>query len=185
MNNLKSITAIFLIVTLWGCKKGDLIEKKDLYPHTLTSIRNNGSVVLQWQKPWCPFDCPQLVPERFEILMSDTDPSTLKIHATVSNNVFNFTIDNLINGKPYYFAIKAIDDNKKFTLSKTVMTIPENPENIETLFPITDKDRVLGTWSPEKSSIAYTSNYIWNNGNNSAQSVFIYSLLNNTEALIE
>ncbi len=185
MNNLKTITAIFLIVTLWSCKKGDLIEKKDLYPHTLTSIRNNASVVLQWRKPWCPFDCPQFVPERFEILMSDTDPLTLKFHATVSNTVFNFTIDNLINGKPYYFAIKAIDDNKKFTLSKTVMTIPENPENIQALFPITGKDRELGTWSPEKTSVAYTINYLWINGNNGAQSVFIYSLSNNTEALIE
>ena len=187
MNNLKTITAIFLLVTLWSCKKDNRIQDvaNELYTPTLKSIRNNGKIILQWGKPQCEFTCAQLDPNQFEILMSTTDPSKLRLHATVSNNIFTLTIDNLINGTPYYFAIKAVGLNKKFTESKTIMTIPDNPENIQTLFPITGKDRELGTWSPDQSALAYVSEYIWNNGNNVAQSVFLYSLSNNTEWLIE
>ncbi len=187
MNNLKIRTAIFLLVTLWSCEKDDPIqdETNELYTPVLKGIRNNGKIILKWEKPWCAFVCPQLVPNQFEILMSDTDPSKLKLHATVSNNIFSITIDNLINGTPYYFAIKAVGPNKKFTVSKTIMTIPDNPENIQSLFQITGKNRELGTWSPDQSTVAYISDYTWNNGNNIAQSVFINSLSNNREWLIE
>lgn len=184
MNKVKKITTIFLLFTLWGCKKDHPIQN-ELYTSILNSIRNNGKVILRWAKPMCPFVCPQLDPDHFEILMSNTDPSKLKLHATVSNHIFELTINNLINGTPYYFAIKAVGYNQKFTVSKTIMIIPDNPENIQTLFQITDKNRELGTWSPDQSSVAYVSDYAWNTGNNSAQSVFISSISNNTEWLIE
>ena len=187
MNTLKILTAILIAIGLWGCKKDNTLKDvtNELYSPALKSLRNNRQVVLQWQKPWCPFECPQFAPDRFEILMSNTDPSRLQLQATVTGNVFSFTINSLTNGTPYYFAIKAVGDNKKPALSNTIMIIPGNAERIETILPVASKSREQATWSSDRSTVAYTSEYTWNNGNNSSQSIFMYSLANNTERLIE
>lgn len=147
MNNLKTITTIFLLLTIWSCKKDPPIQSgaNELYTPYLTSTRDNGKISLKWVKPMCPYCadcvCPQLDPDHFEILISDTDPSELEIQATVSNNIFEVTINNLINETPYYFAIKAVGQDGKFTISKTIMTIPDNPENIQSLFQTIDRNR--------------------------------------------
>lgn len=187
MNTLKILTAILIAIGLWGCKKDNTLKDvtNELYSPALKSLRNNRQVVLQWQKPWCPFECPQFAPDRFEILMSNTDPSRLQLQATVTGNVFSFTINSLTNGTPYYFAIKAVGDNKKPALSNTIMIIPGNAERIETILPVASKSREQATWSSDRLTVAYTSEYTWNNGNNSSQSIFMYSLANNTERLIE
>ncbi|MEO7316645.1 MAG: hypothetical protein ABIW47_15750, partial [Ginsengibacter sp.] len=188
MHILKVITTIFLLLTIWGCKRDLPIQSPEnqLYTPYLTSIRNDAKVTLKWGKPFCvDFDCSQLDPDHFEVLMSDTDPSKLKKHTTVSNNQFEITINNLTNGKPYYFAIKAVGSNAPSTISRTIMTIPDHPEKIQTLFEPTNKDRQFGAWSPDQSNVAYVSDYIWNNGNNGAQSVFISTPSNNKEWLVE
>ena len=182
----------FFISTFFSCEYNNInknAETNELYTPYLTSIRNNGKVTLKWGKPMCEFCggcvCPQLDPDHFEVLMSATDSSDLKFHTAVNDNIFEVAINNLTNGTPYYFAIKAIGPNKQVTISMTIMTIPDNPENTQTLFQTIDKNRELGTWSPDQSSVAYISDYIWNNGNNSAQSVFISTLSNNAEWLVE
>jgi Tol biopolymer transport system component len=187
MNTLKSIVVIFFIISISSCKKDEPIQDRtnELYTAFLKSTRNNGKISLHWEKPSCPFICQQLEPDHFEVLMSSSDPSKLELYAVVSNKTFDLMIDNLINGTPYYFAIKAIGVNKKFTVSKIIMTIPDKPENIQTLFQTADKNRELGSWSPDQSSLTYVSDYTWNNGNNLAQSVFLYSVTNNREWLIE
>ena len=187
MKSLKTITTIFFLLTLWGCKIDPPIqpETDELYTPYLTCIRNNRKVTLRWIKPICPWACPQSDPDYFEILMSDADPSELKIHATVSNNIFEVTINDLTNGTPYYFAIKAVGQSKQFTVSNTIMTVPDNPENIQKLFQTINENRQLGTWSPDQLLIAYVSNYIWNNGKYSSQSVFISKLSTGTVSLVE
>ena len=186
LNNLKKIATIFLLMTLWACEKDPPVQdgSNELYTPYLTSLRNEGKVILRWGKPFCPFVCPQLNPDNYEILMSSSDPSKLRLHSTVSNNIFEITINNLANEVPHYFAIKAVGRNKKFTVSKTIMTIPNKPENIQTLFKTINEDRQLGTWSPDQSSVAFVSNYTFNNGNNMAQSVFISTLSNNKEGVV-
>ena len=188
MHIFKVITTTFILLTLWGCKR-DLplpSPENQLYTPDLISIRNNHTVTLKWGKPIClDFDCTQLEPDHFEILLSDTDPSKLKMHKIVSNNIFEITIANLTNGKPYYFAIKAVGQNIPFSQSRTIMTIPEQLEIIQPLFQPINKNRELGGWSPDQSKVAYVSDYSWNNGNNSAQSVFISTPSNNTEWLVE
>lgn len=203
ITNLKCLKVILsvmrqiIFLTFWGCiffscEYNDINKnsgENELYTPYLTSIRNNGKVTLQWGKPGCPMCgicvCPQLDPDHFEILMSTNDLSDLKVHSYVSNNIFEVTINNLTNGKPYYFAIKAVGINKQFTVSMTIMTIPDIMENIHSLFTTIDKSRELGTWSPDQSSVSYVSDYIWNNGNNSVQTVFIYSFSNKIEYLVE
>lgn len=188
---MRTIIIISLLLTFWGCKKDASIESGtiDFYTPYLTCTRNNGIVTLKWEKPGCQFikelDCPTADPDHFEILMSDISPSELKFHSKVKNNIFETTIANLTNGKPYYFAIKSVGLNAKFNISDTIMTIPDNPENIIKIFPTSDKSKKLGTWSNDQLTVAYVSDYSWNNGNNSAQSVFISSLSNNVERLVE
>jgi Tol biopolymer transport system component len=190
MNIWKTITSVFLLLALLGCRKDTSVPygADELYAPYLTSVRDNGKVTLRWEKPGCLMCgvcfCPQLDPDYFEILISSTDPSELSVHSTGSSNIFEVTINNLANGTPYYFAVKAVG-HKQFTISNTVMTIPDNPEIIQPLFQTIDKSVELGTWSPNQLSISYVSDYIWNNGNYSSQSVFIYSLSNNTEWLVE
>ncbi len=188
---MKTIIAIFLLLTFLGCKKDapSQSEAIDFYTPYLTSTRNNGTVTLKWERPVCPglgdYICPMADPDHFEILMSNISQSELKFHSTVKNNIFEITITSLTNGTPYYFAIKSVGKNSKFTVSDTIMAIPDNPEIIHTVFPASDKSRKLGTWSDDQLTVAYVSDYTWNNGNNSSQSVFISSLSNYVELLVE
>lgn len=161
----------------------------DLYIPYATSTRGNGKVTIQWGKPPCLFcmgcPCAQGDPEYFEILMSATDPANLKPYTTVDANTFEITVDKLINGTAYYFAVRAVGTFNRSVTSEMIMTIPDSPENVRSLFQTINKDRILGTWSPDQSSVAYISNYEWNNGNNSAQSLFLSTLLNQAEWLVE
>ncbi len=188
---MKTIIKLALLLTLWSCAKESSSESDniDFYTPYLTSVRNNATVTLKWGKPGCLFIksgvCPTADPDHFEILMSEKSPSELKLQTTVKNNIFEIAITNLTNGIPYYFAIKSVGHNGKFTVSDTIMTIPDNPEKIKKVFAVSDKSRKLGTWSNDQLTVAYVSDYSWNNGNNSAQSVFISSLSNNVEWLVE
>ena len=188
---MKTIIAIFLLLTFLGCKKDapSQSEAIDFYTPYLTSTRNNGTVTLKWERPVCPGlgdnNCPLADPDHFEILSSNINQSELKFHSTVKNNIFEITITSLTNGTPYYFAIKSVGKNSKFTVSDTIMAIPDNPEIIHTVFPTSDKSRKLGTWSDDQLTVAYVSDYTWNNGNNWSQSVFISSLSNYVELLVE
>jgi len=191
MNNMKTILTIFLLLTLCSCKEDSTIESGtiDFYTPYLTSTRNNGTVTLKWGRPGClllgGFACPTADPDHFEILMSGTSPSELRFQTTAKNNIFEITISNLTNGTPYYFAIKSVGHNAQFTVSDTIMAIPDNPENIKTIFPAIERSTKLGTWSTDQSSVAYVSDYTWNNGNNSTQSVFMSTLSNKVEWLVE
>lgn len=188
----RAFLSFLLLLLFSSCEYNNITKNLDpnniLYAPYLISIRSNHKVTLQWGRPVCPMCgmciCPQLEPDHFEILMSSDSPSDLKVHSYVSNNIFEVSISNLTNGKPYYFAIKAIGSNES-TQSETIMTIPDVEESIHTIFTTINKNSEMGTWSPDHSSIAYVSDYLWNNGNNSAQSVFIYNHLLNKEHLVE
>ena len=178
----QSLTVLMIAVSLFcSCKRVGLEQEVDpngLYTPYLTSVRNDVQVVLKWGKPACAFcggcPCPELKPDHFEILFSETGTSDLKTYSTVSANVFEASINNLVNGKPYYFAIKAVISGKKYTRSAPIMVIPDTPENISPLFPTIDKNTQYGSWSPDRLSVAYDGDYFWNNGNNLARSVFVH-----------
>jgi hypothetical protein len=150
MTELRTILVFLLFFTIYGCKKDVPFQSgaDELYTTYLYSTRNDGKVSLTWGKPGCPYskDCPSFDPQYFEILISDGGPSELKQYATSSNNTFGATIGNLANGKPYYFAIKAVGQNGDYTISKTIMAIPDNPENIQPHFQPIDENSELGTW---------------------------------------
>ncbi len=190
MKSSKSLFFIIPLLTLLSCIEDYSIQPADrLYTPFLISSRNNEEVTLKWGKPACPYCgicvCPQLAPDYFEILISDSDPTEIRYHATVSDNIFQVTVINLTNGKPYYFAIKAFGNNGQFTTSMTIMTIPDNPENIQPLFNTIDKSSQKGTWSPDQGLVAYESDYVWDNGNYMVRSIFISSPSTNLEWLVE
>lgn len=185
------ILVAFLLLTAVACDDTDTRNdgQGELYTPYVTSARSNGKVTLQWGKPACAFclgcPCPQGDPDYFEILMSATDASNLKPYTTVDEKNFEITIDNLTNGTPYYFAVRAVGSFDRAVVSNTIMTIPDKPEDVRSLFQSTNKDRILGTWSPDRSSVAYISDFQWNNGNNSVWSLFLSTLSNQTEWLVE
>ncbi len=191
MHNLKILIICLILLTIWSCEKDPVIQQgiDELYTPYLKSERKNEKVTLIWGKPACNYCggcvCPQLDPDHFDILMSTSNHSELNYYSTVSSNIFEVSIDNLVNGTPYYFAIKAVGQNGQYTISKTIMVIPNNPENIQPLFQTIDENSEHGTWSPDESSIAFMGDYTWNNGNNSSQSVFTSIPSTNEKWLIE
>ena len=191
MNELKTIIAFLLFFTIYGCEKDLPIQTgaDELYTLSLYSTRNNREVTLKWENPICEY-CKDsyytlLEPQYFEILMSTVDPSELEPYEDLSNNIFGATIGNLVNGKPYYFSVIAVGRNGKYVISNTIMTIPDDPENIQPLFQTIDENSELGTWSPDGSSVAYMGDYTWDNGYYSDKSVFISILSTNEKWLIE
>ncbi len=190
MKKLTVILSAVFFLTILGCQKDSSFdpEKDVLYTPQLIGVRDNGKVTLSWVKPLCPecggCICPQMEPNHFEIYISDSDPSGFEYYSSVSSNVFELTISNLINGRPYYFVVKAVRDRQS-TLSNTIMTIPASPKAEYALFSTIDIDKYFGAWSPVQSTFAYTRNYSWDNGKYGAQSVFIYSFSNDTEILVE
>lgn len=181
----------FFLLAFWSCENDETIrpDENELYTPYLRGTRNNSQVNINWVKPICLFDeisnYSQLEPDHFEILISENNQSQFEFHSKVENNVFEVVIENLINGKPYYIVVKAVIGNRQYKVSNTIMIIPNNPENIQPLFQNINSDRKLGSWSHDEISVAYVSDYTWDNGNYGAQSIFISILLNNEEYLIE
>jgi Tol biopolymer transport system component len=188
MKELRTILVFFLYCTLYGCSDDVILPATEqLYTPFLYSTRGDGNVSLTWGKPGCPFFglCHYSDPQYFEIFFSAAGPSTLQHYSTSGDTTFGATIGNLSNGKPYYFAIKAVGQNGDNTISETIMTIPDNPENIQPLFQPIDENSELGTWSADGSSVAYMGDFTWNNGNNSAKAIFVNVLSTNNKLLIE
>lgn len=183
---------VFLAGIIISCEYNDIArgdESRGLWTPYLTSTLDNGHITLHWAKSMCAeyghFICPQTNPDFFQILMSTSSASDFSVLTTVDNQTFVAGIDDLTNGEPYYFAIRAIKDGLPATTSMTVMTIPGEPGNVTPLFTTAGVDRQHGTWSPAESSIAYIREYVWNNGNSSVQSLFVANLLDETEMLVE
>ncbi|MEQ8555103.1 MAG: DPP IV N-terminal domain-containing protein [Cyclobacteriaceae bacterium] len=190
---IRCLTILWILgCLLVSCEEPDLIQETDpngLYAPYLTSLRNDGEVTLKWGKPACAMcggcPCSQLHPDYFEVLYSETDQGKLQVYTVVDNDVSETTVDHLDNQKPYYFAIKAVISGEKYTISETIMVIPNTPENVNQLFNTVDKEAKLGSWSPDQSSVAYVGDYVWNDGNYSAQSVFISSSSGENSYLVE
>ncbi len=185
-------TTFLIIVYLFVSCDDQLDLETDpngLYAPYLSSLRNNEAIILKWGKPPCLLcggcPCPQLDPDYFEVLYSDTDRSNLQVYVVVDNDVFETTVNDLANGKPHYFSIRAVISGERYTQSEIVMAIPDSPEQINRLFETVDREAKLGTWSPDQSSVAYVGDYTWNDGNNSVQSVFISSFTGESSSLIE
>ncbi len=190
MNSLKTLVVFLLLMTISSCEKDPVPQPgTDEFHLYLRSVRNDNKVTLTWEINACPDLClcigSKPNPDHFDILMSDSNSSKLELYTTVSNDILGLTIGNLINGNPYYFAIKAVGQNGDNVLSKTIMVIPDYPENTQTLFQTIDESREFGSWSPDELSVVYMGDYFWNNGNNSARSVFIFNLLTKEKWLVE
>ncbi len=192
----KSFTAFSLALVLVSCGPNDPIEELErdpngLYTPYLISERSDGAVTLSWGRPACLYcgtcSCPQLSPDHFEILYSDSDTSALTSYSVFGANLydFEFTIDNLENGKPYYFAIKAILSGRRYTRSRIVMTIPGPSENVLPALEQVGNDVYQGAWSPDQEAVAYISDHSWNEGKNSARSLFYSSPEAGTGHLVE
>jgi hypothetical protein len=164
MNFLKSILKNILFVLFTGCINDSAIQPGEVYTPYLTSYPDNSKVNLKWVKPGCAFinipgyTCPQQDPDYFEILISDKSPSNLKPYSKLKRNVFETTIENLENGKSYYFAIKAVkfiayeaDYNwdSGYTWSIFIMNLLNQMET-----KVVDLGN-LGEWSPVDKRIVY------------------------------
>lgn len=191
MRSYKIHALVLLAVFLVKCEKDNLNQKNDneLFTPYLTSVRNDEEVTLKWTKPGCLYcggcECYTLDPICFEVMISYSGPTELTKYLTVQNNIFEVTIDNLTNGVPYYFVVRGVGLNGQYRESNTIMVIPDNPENLHQIFEHVDKYTGFGTFSRNESFIAYESDYTWNNGNNSARSVFLADLSDKSEWLVE
>lgn len=186
------IVFLFLAGIIISCEYND-IEIDDggrgLWTPHLMSTLDDGQTTLHWAKPGCLLCgtciCPQTNPDYFQILLSTGSASDLSVFTTVDSGTFAAVIDELTNGKPYYFAVRAVKDGLPATTSMTIMTVPGVAGNVIPQFATAGFDRQMGTWSPDGSSVAYIRNHVWDNGNRSAQSLFVSGLSDETEELVE
>ena len=182
---------IAFVVLLLSCEYNDYpaSSREGLYTPYLTGIRSDGKVTLKWGKPGClscaTCACPSEDPDHFEILISKGGASDLRVLTSTDKNIFEIVIEDLTNGQPYHLAVRAVKRGKNATVSRTIMTIPDKSEVAHSLFGTAQTSRLFGTWSPDESSVAYISDYIWNNGNNGAQSLFVHTLGNDEAWLVE
>jgi TolB protein len=164
-------------------------DPNGLYAPVLSSTRNSNSITLEWHKPFCNYcggcPCPLKEPDYFEIYMSDVEFGKYDLLSRVPNGQFTYTVNNLETNKPKFFKIKAVKDDRLYTISKTIMSIPGETEIIHPLFENVNESRTSGSWSPDMSRVAYISEYVWNNGANSTQSLFISPVNATTGELIQ
>jgi Tol biopolymer transport system component len=117
--------------------------------------------------------------------MSDTSLRQLRSQHQVNPDIFELEMDGLVNGRAYCFAVRAVGERGRFTVSKPVMVIPGKPENTQPLFPGETVYAELGTWAPDEAAVAYMADYIWGDSQYLAKAVFTHHFATGEKKLIE
>jgi Tol biopolymer transport system component len=172
MKNLIFFLAFFTILNI-SCDKQDSTGpsgENRLWPPALSGIRGDSSVELKWMNPIIfnkmlkPFD--YVVPERFEIYMSEGDSQNLAKIATVENDgLYTYTVSNLKNGLNYFFEVKSIRKGMEPEMSGLIMIMPSEPEEIRRITENKDYPMESGSFSMGNGIMAYVNrSFTWDNG---------------------
>jgi hypothetical protein len=158
-------------------------------PPILRGERGDQMVTLSWN--WLELDFQELRenyarPERFEILISESDPDQWSILDQVNIDQSVYEVAGLENDQIYYFSILAISESGQSSPSNTIMIMPGAAEQVNPVFSDHDKNRFWGSYSPDGKSIVYQVDPAFNSFpvNDTLSGIFTYNLENQQEQFI-
>ena len=171
----------FLMSFIVSCDKQDSVVLSGgdrLLPPTLSGIRNDSAVELQWMNPAFydkinrPFN--YVVPEKYEIYMSEgNSQKQVKIASIANDEKYSYLVSNLKNGINYFFEVKALRTNMPPIMSGLIMVMPTGAEDIRQVFENKDFPMESGSLSMGNLIMAYVNrSFTWDNGNSGQMSLF-------------
>jgi hypothetical protein len=175
------VSFFFLMIFSVSCDKQESSGsggENRLWPPALSGTRDDSAVELQWMNPVLyekilrPYD--YVMPEKFEIYISENVPDRLKKIVTLENNgQYSFTVSNLKNDINYFFEVKAVRGGMPPIMSDLIMVMPSVPEDIHEVVENKDFPIASGSLSKGNRIMAYVNrNFTWDNGNYGQMSLF-------------
>lgn len=182
---MKRFLIFLLIVTLYNCSKDETVKTDDnmWQPNPIAYI-NDQSVQLFWHNAvyyrtsYCDIYFPYVYvePDEFDIYLSKETMDNFKKYVEIKNGgVYNYTFNNLENGKPYYFYIVAKKWGYQNLPSDTIMAIPDFKAEYEELVTYDYSHTIVNVAVASKiNKIAYVDLYYsWYGGENCCSQVSI------------
>ena len=181
---MKKLITLCLILLVLSCDKDDsLIDDGTVIwrPDPVATIDNS-----QVQLKWFNYSIIKLIlqpytfvePDNFEIYISKGTPDNFsKLEQIKNNGNYEYQIEDLENGQPYYFYV--VSNKKRYSslISDTIMAIPNSMTKSETILTVDDLQTISSvSLAPTKDKIAFVDkNYAWNGGTNCCRAVAIFT----------
>ena len=152
-------------------KDDELVDPQKMVMYALCPMAtiNDGKVRLKWgpvmrDDMLRPYEIVD--PDYIEIFISDNEMSDFRQHIVLENGgSYSYTIDNLQNGKPYYFYAVSKKKGFKPLYSGTIMTVPNKRGEIKTLLKSDLFTLGCVSIAKEINKTAYVNNrYTWDAG---------------------
>ena len=179
-----------LIIVSFSCKKDEKVpaDTRLRGPFLISSI-DDKKVTLKYFSQFLPdkqFNADILTPYKlvdpdfFDIYESKGQLNNFKeVIELKKDNIYEYAVNDLNNGTPYYFYIVGKKEGYKPLFSDTIMIVPNQKLTFATLAAINNNHSIASvSYSPVAGKVAYVDkNYAWNGGADCcmAESVIISS----------
>jgi len=197
--SVRNLIVFILILVTFSCKKEEKIPADTrLRGPGLISLIDDKKVTLTYFSQFLPdkqFNTDILLPYKlvdpdyFDIYESEGQLKSFKEVIELKNdNIYEYAINNLNNGTPYYFYVVGKKEGYKPLYSDTIMIIPNQKLTFNTLVSINNNHSISSvSYSPVANKVAYVDkNYAWNGGANCcmAESIILSSNDNKDSELL-
>lgn len=181
---MKKLITLSLILLVLSCEKDDsLIDDGTVIwrPDPVAIIDNN-----QVQLKWLNYSIFEMVlrpytfvePDNFEIFISKgTSDNFSKLEQIKNDGNYEYQIENLENGQPYYFFVVSKKNRYSSLVSDTIMAIPNSMTESETILTVDDSHTISSvSLAPDKDKMAFVDkHYAWEGGENCCMAVAIFT----------
>ncbi len=191
---MKNIIFLLVVIAIsFGCKKEEKFPAGTMLRGPFcTSLIGDKKVTLTYFSPYIPILYPEpkeVDPDYFDIYESEGLINNFKEIVKLKNdNIYEYTVNDLNNGTPYYFYVVGKKEGYKPLCSDIIMIIPNQKLTFDTLVSINTNHSISSvSYSPFANKIAYVDkNYAWNGGNNCcmAESIILSSINNKDTDLL-
>lgn len=192
---MKKYFILGLLITLIGCEKENInTEGTVIWKPDPSAIIGDSEVLIKWvdESIYEYILRPYVIvnPDKFEIFVSEENQTDFhKLVELENENEYSYSIENLENGKAYYFYVTSIKNGYDRLTSDTIVVIPNNRIQPECLVESAYPHTIVSTSvAPDIEKIAYVDKYYsWNGGENCCMtvSIFVSNLDGSASELLE
>jgi len=160
MSKRKSLYLVGLVILIMiSCKPTHIVPPQSPF---LQSKRSAGEVHLFWGFPiydWgFPIEGTRLKIAGFEIFMSVDDTFRYQSVEVVGSEEESLTVSGLVNGRSYFFKMISFDLGGNCSeFSNEIQVVPGQREEILMITETPDIHKMMPTWAPDESKIAFAS----------------------------